>query len=71
MNAPVPPTNDGDSLKHSSQFPSGYSQSFNSQSEHSVEQPDNQQEALQSGEGRGLGWACHCVANSERKEKKG
>lgn len=52
MNAPVPPPTDGqpDSLKQSSQFPGGYSQGFNSQSENSVEQPEIPQERLPSGE---------------------
>jgi len=52
MNAPVPPPTDGqvDPLKQSSQFPGGYGQGFNSQSENTVEQPDISQERLQSGE---------------------
>ncbi|KAM6980317.1 caprin-1a isoform 2-T2 [Aplochiton taeniatus] len=51
MNAPVPPADDGqgDNLKQQTgQFPVNYSQGFNSQSEHGVEQGDSQQEALQS-----------------------
>ncbi|XP_072236763.1 caprin-1a isoform X2 [Leuresthes tenuis] len=50
MNAPVPPPTDGqvDPLKQSSQFPGGYGQGFNSQSENTVEQPDISQERLQS-----------------------
>ncbi|XP_020335217.1 caprin-1-like isoform X2 [Oncorhynchus kisutch] len=46
LNAPVPPTNEADGLK---QFPSGYGQGFSSQAEHSVEEPDIQQDTLQSG----------------------
>uniref|UniRef100_A0A4W5LA88 Cell cycle associated protein 1a n=1 Tax=Hucho hucho TaxID=62062 RepID=A0A4W5LA88_9TELE len=48
LNAPVPPTNEADSLK---QFPSGYSQGFSSQAEHSVEEPDILQDTLQSAVG--------------------
>ncbi|XP_045070687.1 caprin-1-like isoform X1 [Coregonus clupeaformis] len=52
LNAPVPPTNEADSLKQN-QFPSSYGQGFSSQAEHSVEhsveQPDIQQDTLQSG----------------------
>ncbi|XP_013881954.1 caprin-1a isoform X2 [Austrofundulus limnaeus] len=50
MNAPVPPPTDSqpDPLKQSSQFPGGYGQSFNSQSENTVEQPEIPQERLQS-----------------------
>lgn len=53
LNAPVPPTNEADGLK---QFPSGYGQGFSSQAEHSVEEPDIQQDTLQSGE-KGTGVA--------------
>ncbi|XP_041639233.1 caprin-1a isoform X2 [Cheilinus undulatus] len=51
MNAPVPPTGDGqtDPLKQPSQFPGGYGPGFSSQSDSSVEQPDIPQETLQSG----------------------
>ncbi|XP_055755743.1 caprin-1-like isoform X3 [Salvelinus fontinalis] len=48
LNAPVPPTNEADSLK---QFPSGYGQGFSSQAEHSVEEPDIQQDTLLSAVG--------------------
>lgn len=50
MNAPVPPSTDAqaDPLKQPSQFPGGYGQSFSSQSESTVDQPDIPQEALQS-----------------------
>ncbi|XP_014031423.2 caprin-1 isoform X1 [Salmo salar] len=48
LNAPVPPTNEADGLK---QFPSGYGQGFSSQAEHSVEEPDIQQDTLQSAVG--------------------
>uniref|UniRef100_A0A8C7F2E2 Cell cycle associated protein 1a n=1 Tax=Oncorhynchus kisutch TaxID=8019 RepID=A0A8C7F2E2_ONCKI len=48
LNAPVPPTNEADSLKQN-QFPSGYGQGFSSQAEHSVEEPDIQHDTLQSG----------------------
>lgn len=52
MNAPVPPATDvqADALKQSGQFPGGYGQGFNSQSENTVEQPEMPQERLQSGE---------------------
>ncbi|XP_064847656.1 caprin-1-like isoform X4 [Oncorhynchus masou masou] len=50
MNAPVPPTNEADGLKQN-QFPSGYGQGFSSQAEHSVEEPDIQQDTLQSAVG--------------------
>ncbi|XP_029497525.1 caprin-1-like isoform X4 [Oncorhynchus nerka] len=50
LNAPVPPTNEADSLKQN-QFPSGYGQGFSSQAEHSVEEPDIQQDTLQSAVG--------------------
>ncbi|CDQ81791.1 unnamed protein product [Oncorhynchus mykiss] len=50
LNAPVPPTNEADSLKQN-QFPSGYGQGFSSQVEHSVEEPDIQQDTLQSAVG--------------------
>lgn len=55
LNAPVPPTNEADSLKQN-QFPGGYGQGFSSQAEHSLEEPDIQQDTLQSGE-RGTGVA--------------
>uniref|UniRef100_A0A1A7WV04 Cell cycle associated protein 1 n=1 Tax=Iconisemion striatum TaxID=60296 RepID=A0A1A7WV04_9TELE len=47
LNAPVPPPTDGqvEPLKQSSQFPGGFAQGFNSQSEDTVEHP---QERLQS-----------------------
>ncbi|XP_047219107.1 caprin-1a isoform X3 [Girardinichthys multiradiatus] len=50
MNAPVPPPTDGqaEALKQSSQFPGGYGQGFNNQSENTVEQPEMPQERLQS-----------------------
>lgn len=50
MNAPVPPPTDvqADALKQSGQFPGGYGQGFNSQSENTVEQPEMPQERLQS-----------------------
>ncbi|XP_032370779.1 caprin-1a isoform X3 [Etheostoma spectabile] len=49
LNAPVPPSTDGqaDPLKQLSQFPSGYGQGFSSQSECTVDQPDIPQETLQ------------------------
>nr|XP_046205117.1 caprin-1-like isoform X3 [Oncorhynchus gorbuscha] len=50
LNAPVPPTNEADSLKQN-QFPSGYGEGFSSQAEHSVEEPDIQQDTLQSAVG--------------------
>uniref|UniRef100_A0A673ZFJ0 Cell cycle associated protein 1a n=1 Tax=Salmo trutta TaxID=8032 RepID=A0A673ZFJ0_SALTR len=50
LNAPVPPTNEADSLKQN-QFPGGYGQGFSSQAEHSVEEPDIQQDTLQSAVG--------------------
>lgn len=51
MNAPVPPTTDGqaDPLKQPSQFPGGYGQGFSSQPENVVDQPDIPQERLQTG----------------------
>ncbi|XP_075877926.1 caprin-1a isoform X2 [Nelusetta ayraudi] len=50
MNAPVPPTADGqiDSLKQPSQFPGGYGSGFSGQAESSVDQPDITQDTLQS-----------------------
>ncbi|KAI4884366.1 hypothetical protein NFI96_012410 [Prochilodus magdalenae] len=48
LNAPVPPSNDMDSQKMSSQYQSSYSPGFSSQSTHSVEQQELQQEPLQS-----------------------
>ncbi|XP_069030278.1 caprin-1a isoform X3 [Embiotoca jacksoni] len=51
MNAPVPPSTDGqaDPLKQPSQFPGGYGQGFSSQPENPlVDQPDIPQERLQS-----------------------
>ncbi|XP_049452887.1 caprin-1a isoform X2 [Epinephelus fuscoguttatus] len=50
LNAPVPPTTDGqaDPLKQPGQFPGGYGQGFSSQSESPVNQPDIPQETLQS-----------------------
>ncbi|XP_034151486.1 caprin-1a isoform X2 [Esox lucius] len=48
LNAPVPPTNEAESLKQN-QLPSNYSQGFSSQAEHSVEQKEIQQETPQSG----------------------
>uniref|UniRef100_A0AAX7SPQ5 Cell cycle associated protein 1a n=1 Tax=Astatotilapia calliptera TaxID=8154 RepID=A0AAX7SPQ5_ASTCA len=50
MNAPVPPTTDGqaDPLKQPSQFPGGYGQGFSSQPENVVDQPDIPQERLQT-----------------------
>ncbi|XP_071236966.1 caprin-1-like isoform X3 [Salvelinus alpinus] len=50
LNAPVPPTNEADILKQN-QFPSGYGQGFSSQAEHSVEEPDIQQDTLLSAVG--------------------
>ncbi|KAF7664622.1 hypothetical protein LDENG_00171410 [Lucifuga dentata] len=51
MNTPVPPASNGqaDALKQAGQFPSGYAQSFSSQSENTVDQPDIPQNPLQSG----------------------
>ncbi|XP_072515935.1 caprin-1a isoform X2 [Salminus brasiliensis] len=48
LNAPVPPSNELDSQKMSSQYQSSYAPSFSSQSTHSVEQQELQQEPLQS-----------------------
>ncbi|XP_036391239.1 caprin-1b isoform X1 [Megalops cyprinoides] len=48
LNAPVPPANEADSLKQPSQYQSSYSQGFGSQTQHVVDQPDMQQEQLQS-----------------------
>uniref|UniRef100_A0A3Q4H4T3 Cell cycle associated protein 1a n=1 Tax=Neolamprologus brichardi TaxID=32507 RepID=A0A3Q4H4T3_NEOBR len=50
MNAPVPPTTDGqaDPLKQPSQFPGGYGQGFSSQPENAVDQSDIPQERLQT-----------------------
>uniref|UniRef100_A0A6Q2X7N5 Cell cycle associated protein 1a n=1 Tax=Esox lucius TaxID=8010 RepID=A0A6Q2X7N5_ESOLU len=50
LNAPVPPTNEAESLKQN-QLPSNYSQGFSSQAEHSVEQKEIQQETPQSDQG--------------------
>ncbi|XP_039592235.1 caprin-1-like isoform X3 [Polypterus senegalus] len=49
MNAPVPPASETEALKQSSQYQTSYNQSFSSQSPHQVEQPELQQEELQSG----------------------
>uniref|UniRef100_A0A8C5C851 Cell cycle associated protein 1a n=1 Tax=Gadus morhua TaxID=8049 RepID=A0A8C5C851_GADMO len=53
MNAPVPTASDGsvEPLKQPTQFPSGYAQGFSSPAEHTGEQADVPQDALQSGEG--------------------
>ncbi|XP_066557041.1 caprin-1 [Amia ocellicauda] len=48
LNAPVPPANETDSLKQPNQYQSSYSQGFSSQTPHQVEQPELQQEQLQS-----------------------
>uniref|UniRef100_A0A8C4RPQ0 Cell cycle associated protein 1b n=1 Tax=Erpetoichthys calabaricus TaxID=27687 RepID=A0A8C4RPQ0_ERPCA len=48
MNAPVPPASETEALKQSSQYQTSYNQSFSSQSPHQVEQPELQQEQLQS-----------------------
>ncbi|XP_036399377.1 caprin-1-like isoform X3 [Megalops cyprinoides] len=48
LNAPVPPANETDPLKQPSQYQSSYSQGFSSQTQHAVEQPEMQQEQLQS-----------------------
>ncbi|XP_052008750.1 caprin-1b isoform X1 [Xyrauchen texanus] len=40
LNAPVPPSNDTDSVKQGSQYQSSYSQGFNNQTQHPVEQTD-------------------------------
>lgn len=63
MNAPVPPTADGqiDSLKQPSQFPGGYGSGFSGQAETSVDQPDITQDTLQSGESRAASSCLKCV----------
>uniref|UniRef100_A0A4W4GZS9 Caprin-1 dimerization domain-containing protein n=1 Tax=Electrophorus electricus TaxID=8005 RepID=A0A4W4GZS9_ELEEL len=48
LNAPVPPSNEMDSQKLSSQYQSSYPQAFSTQPSHLVEQQELQQEALQS-----------------------
>ncbi|XP_048024198.1 caprin-1b [Megalobrama amblycephala] len=48
LNAPVPPVNDTDSMKQASQYQNSYSQGFNSQTQHPVEQTDMPPEQLQS-----------------------
>uniref|UniRef100_W5M4T0 Cell cycle associated protein 1b n=1 Tax=Lepisosteus oculatus TaxID=7918 RepID=W5M4T0_LEPOC len=48
LNAPVPPANETEALKQPSQYQTSYSQSFSSQTQHQVEQPELQQEQLQS-----------------------
>ncbi|XP_016300280.1 caprin-1 isoform X2 [Sinocyclocheilus anshuiensis] len=48
LNAPVPPANDTDSMKQASQYQNSYSQGFNSQTQHPVEQTDMPPEQLQS-----------------------
>uniref|UniRef100_A0A8C5FBC0 Cell cycle associated protein 1a n=1 Tax=Gadus morhua TaxID=8049 RepID=A0A8C5FBC0_GADMO len=50
MNAPVPTASDGsvEPLKQPTQFPSGYAQGFSSPAEHTGEQADVPQDALQS-----------------------
>ncbi|XP_052437926.1 caprin-1b isoform X3 [Carassius gibelio] len=48
LNAPIPPVNDTDSIKQASQYQNSYSQGFNSQTQHPVEQADMPPEQLQS-----------------------
>ncbi|XP_033966666.1 caprin-1a isoform X2 [Pseudochaenichthys georgianus] len=50
LNAPIPPATEGQAepLKQPAQFPGGYGQGFNVQSESAVVQPDIPQETLQS-----------------------
>ncbi|XP_051512318.1 caprin-1-like [Myxocyprinus asiaticus] len=48
INAPVPPSNETDSMKQASQYQNGYNQGFNSQMQHTVEQTDLPPEQLQS-----------------------
>ncbi|XP_034073470.1 caprin-1a isoform X2 [Gymnodraco acuticeps] len=50
LNAPIPPATEGQAepLKQPGQFPGGYGQGFNVQSESAVVQPDIPQETLQS-----------------------
>ncbi|XP_043120916.1 caprin-1b isoform X2 [Puntigrus tetrazona] len=48
LNAPVPPANETDSMKQASQYQNSYSQGFNSQAQHPVEQTDMPPEQLQS-----------------------
>ncbi|XP_066503209.1 caprin-1a isoform X2 [Hoplias malabaricus] len=48
LNAPVPPSNEMDPQKMSNQYQSTYTPGFSSQSTHSVEQQELQQEPLQS-----------------------
>lgn len=79
MNAPVPPSTDGqvDSLKQPSQFPGGYGPGFSSQPESSVDQPDITQDPLQSGEARAFSGflkyiklAVRCISReTHRKER--
>lgn len=78
MNAPVPPSTDGqvDSLKQPSQFPGGYGPGFSSQPESSVDQPDITQDPLQSGDPRAfpgclkyIKLAVRCTQENPRKER--
>ncbi|XP_059362327.1 caprin-1-like isoform X3 [Carassius carassius] len=48
LNAPIPPVNDTDSIKQASQYQNSYSQGFNSQTQHPVEQADMPPEQLQT-----------------------
>ncbi|XP_029010315.1 caprin-1b isoform X2 [Betta splendens] len=48
LNAPVPPSNDTESLNQANQYQNSYNPSFTSQSPHTVEQTEMQPEQLQS-----------------------
>ncbi|XP_030622701.1 caprin-1b [Chanos chanos] len=48
LNAPVPPTNESDSLKQASQYQNSYNQGFSNQTQHPVDQPEIQPDQLQS-----------------------
>ncbi|XP_052388152.1 caprin-1-like isoform X1 [Carassius gibelio] len=48
LNAPVPPANGTDSMKQASQYQNTYSQGFNNQTQHPVEDTDMPPEQLQS-----------------------
>uniref|UniRef100_A0A8C1ZHN2 Cell cycle associated protein 1a n=1 Tax=Cyprinus carpio TaxID=7962 RepID=A0A8C1ZHN2_CYPCA len=61
MNAPVPPTNEMDSQKISSQYQSSYGQGFSTQATLPAEQQELPQEALQSGK-RIDATFCHFIA---------
>lgn len=49
LNAPVPPSNDTESLNQANQYQNSYNQAFSSPPQHTVEQTEMQPEQIQSG----------------------